>query len=98
MDDLLPTITCWLFIPTNENNKVTSGARLDKLKFPFASVIEPVVVPLTTTETPGSELPEESVTLPVTDFCCWTLFVSAEKLLLCKSEGLIRIILLLVIE
>ena len=31
----------------------------------------PVVVPFTTTETPGRDAPEESVTLPETDFCCW---------------------------
>ena len=44
---------------------------LDNEYLPSASVVVPRVVPFTITVTPGNEAPEESVTFPDIDFCCW---------------------------
>jgi hypothetical protein len=53
-------------IPINENTRLPlAGAPSEKL--PLASVTAPVVVPFTTTDTPGSGLPSSAdVTFPVT--------------------------------
>ena len=59
-------ISC-LFIPMYENSRV---AVLDALieYLPSISVVVPVVVPLTTTLTPGNGSPVTSVTTPLTMF------------------------------
>ena len=68
---LFPTKTSCAFIPTNENCTVAFSGILESVYFPLLSEIVPLVVPFTTTETPGNEAPEESVTLPEMDFYCW---------------------------
>jgi len=72
----LPTAISCVFIPTNENSKVAFSGTLAKVYFPSISVITPIVVPSTTTETPGRPAPVLSVTLPEIDFCCWEADVS----------------------
>ena len=56
------TIKNWL------RKYLTEGA--EKLNFPSMSVIVPVVVPLTTTVTPGIGAPSSPITVPDSDFCC----------------------------
>ena len=49
---------------------VLEVAAAEKLNFPSMSVIVPVVVPLTTTVTPGIGDPSSPITVPDSDFCC----------------------------
>jgi hypothetical protein len=57
-------------IPTKEKDRVLAPSGSTIEKFPSRSVIAPVVVPTTATETPGTGDPDWSVTVPVIVFSC----------------------------
>jgi len=69
-DDFPDVATSMVFIPTNEKTNVALSGIFGSENFPSISDITPVVVPFTTTETPGKVAPVASVTLPVNFFSC----------------------------
>ena len=63
------TFTCLVFIPKEENSRISPFFTLI-VYLPSKSVETPWVVPLMSTETPGKGLLETSVTFPVTSYSC----------------------------
>ena len=58
--------TVWLTYPTDVTCNSAFALLTVKVNAPFTSVVEPVVVPLTATDTPGIPSPLASFTEPVT--------------------------------
>src|SRR5690606_30207451 len=56
--------------PTEEKSSTASSLGTSNEYLPFMSVMVPVVVPFTTTVTPGKALPFSSVILPETLIAC----------------------------
>ena len=66
------------FIPTKENSREIPGVSvISRLNLPSISVATPIVVPFTTTVTPGSTPPLESTTTPSSLINFWGAAISA---------------------
>jgi hypothetical protein len=85
MVERLLMATSWVVYPTKETTKVPEPLGTLSEKLPVASVEAPLVVPFSTTVTPGKPSPVSDVTLPlIARF--WAQAPAAEKRSRCSTS------------